>query len=215
MSADHLNDIEHVRTRPSMYVGSTHGVFGIIHYLVDATNLVLQHSPKILEFTVTPNGFSIGSDIALPIHENDSGEIFPFESFQKDGKIGMRHGPVVIALSEYFTYAERSRAGELQYSFRNGVRSKLEVQPCPSQFRSQIHFSPDPTIFESPTISKYNLNSYLRRLSFFNPETNFTFNNNGEVRDYHAANGSADMFRRHRLAVSTDARANPDSDHER
>ena len=194
MSLDEdLSDIQHVRKRPGMYIGST-GFFGTIHYLVDATNLILQHSPSVLEFCADQTGFAINSDVALPVHHDKSGKRYPFESFCHNGNAAISHGPVLTALSEFLTYSERSDGGNIQYAYRNGSRSETDLARWPAEFRSHLRFAPDPAIFDDIAISNYNFNSYLRRLSYLNPSTRFTFNDNGIKHVFHAENGLVDMF---------------------
>ena len=153
MSADeHLNDIDHIRKRPSMYVGST-GFFGTIHYLVDATNLILQHSPSCIEISSYGAEFGISSDIALPVHDNENGERFPFECFRRDGNAAISHGPVLTALSESLSYSERSDSGTIQYAYRSGLRTAPSTIDYPPEFRSHLRFTPDSTIFGDCVVS--------------------------------------------------------------
>ena len=193
MSSDHLTDIEHVRLRPSMYIGST-DFFGTIHYLVDAINLILQHSPGVLEISSSADGFTMRSDIVLPIHENENGLRFPFECFRQDGNRAISHGPLVMALSDVFVYSELSEDGHRQFAYRNGSRLETETEECPAGFRSQIRFAPDHAILKPVAISNYNFVSYLSRLSYLHPSTRFSFDDNGKKHVFHSENGLMDMF---------------------
>lgn len=188
-----LSDIQHVRKRPGMYIGST-GFFGTIHYLVDATNLILQHTPSVVEICVNQTGFAISSDVALPVHTTESGELYPFETFRRDGNAAVSHGPVLTALSEFLTYSERSDNGNIQYAYRNGSRSETDLAKWPTEYQSHLRFAPDPAIFDNIALSNYNFHSYLRRLSYLNPSTRFTFNDNGTKHVFHSENGLVDMF---------------------
>ncbi|MEO1526643.1 MAG: hypothetical protein AAFX06_14500 [Planctomycetota bacterium] len=195
MSVDeNLSDIEHVRKRPGMYVGST-GFFGVIHYLVDATNLILQHSPSKLAFSIDGLEFSIGSDVVLPVFENENGGRFPFECFRRDGNSVFSHGPVLTALSDRLSYSERSTGGvTIEYAYRNGARTVPCGVKWPDEFRSHLSFAPDATLFDEVPISNYNLASYLRRISYLHPGTEFSLDDNGRKSTFRAENGIRDMF---------------------
>ena len=192
MSLNHLSDVEHVRERPGMYIGSR-GFFGLVHYLVDATNLILQHRPTKLAISTDGSEFTFGSDTTIPMSRNATGKIFPFEVFKKDGNAKVSHGPLLTALSESFSYSERhSRTN--YFSSRNGVRDDEAPRECPEEYASFIRFAPDRTIFDCLSISDYVFKSYLKRMSFLFPKVTFRFDYDGNAQEFYSERGIPDMF---------------------
>src|SRR4051794_24901769 len=70
--------IEAIRKRPAMYVGST-DFFGLINYLVCPFALLLAHGARRIDATVSDAGFDIDSDAALDIRPAPGGRLSPFE----------------------------------------------------------------------------------------------------------------------------------------
>lgn len=192
MSLEDLTDVEHVRARPLMYIGTT-GFFGLVHYFVSAVNLVLERSPKWIAVEAVEDGFRIRSDANLCIERNESNELLPFERFRKE-KHGLGlDGPMLNALSSRLTV--RTSLGEqvIRLVFDRG-RLIDESQADGDSSVTEFEFAPDSSIFTVSHFSSYNFDSYFRRISFLNPSTVFSFTESNTTRTYHSPNGIRGMF---------------------
>lgn len=192
MSIEDLSDVEHVRARPSMYIGTT-GFFGLVHYFVSAINLVLERSPKWIAVEALRGGFRIRSDAKLGVERNESNELLPFEKFKK-AKNGLGlDGPILNALSSRLIVRTEHDGAMLCLTYEKGCKIE-ESKSHRDSSETEIEFSPDSSILTTSHFSPYNFDSYFRRISFLNPSTAFSFTENDTTRNYHSPTGIRGMF---------------------
>ncbi len=196
VNAEELSAIEHIRRRPTMYLGTT-GFFGLIHYLVSAVNVLLERSPTWVSIQASADGFTIRSDAAIQIEESNSGEILPFEDYTPV-QFGMgRNAPLLTALSAHLTIQTVSDGQCCRLAYTQGERTspiERDNGGLSEGVGTELQFAPDHTIFTVSAFSTYNFDSYLHRISFLNPEVKFSFTTNEVTRVFHAPDGIREMF---------------------
>lgn len=192
MSLEELNDVEHVRARPAMYIATT-GFIGLIHYFVSAVNLFLERTPKWIAVEALDNCFRIRSDAGLGIELNESHELLPFEKFRKPNRGLGLDGPILNALSSRLMVRTEYNGCILQLTYDCGRRIE-ESSTLGESTESVVEFTPDASIFSISHFSAYNFDSYLHRISFLNPSTSFSFSEGGRTRIFHSPDGLRSMF---------------------
>lgn len=193
MSQHEFLDVESIRKRPVMYLG-TLKFFGLVHYLVHAVGLNLADKPTYLALANTGGTFTIESDAELHLEQDSDGTIFSFERF-REVETGRFDGLVVNALSSSLSVDAVSRGRRWSIEYRKGCRTSLKCHPADgAKTWSRIAFIPDASLFEIESISPYNFHSYLKRISFLNPGVRFTATIDGRQEEFYSANGLRDMF---------------------
>lgn len=196
MSVSELTDIAGVRRRPGMYVGSS-GFCGFIHYLVGGVNLNLAGAPSWLTISNARGRITIESDADLALEQAKDGAVIPFERFgRKKRAVGLGiDGVVLNALSESLSVEATSRERRWSLECRSGCRKSLGIRKAAGkETSSRISFAPDRTILANDPISPYNFHSYVKRLSYLNPDVRFSTTIGGRRRVYHSVKGIRDMF---------------------
>ncbi|TWU06704.1 DNA gyrase subunit B [Symmachiella macrocystis] len=182
-----------------MYIGSK-DFFGLVHYIVGAVNLNLRRQPTYLTFSLANGRFTIESDADLRVEQYDDGTLSPFESLPKQKSeywIDADYdGTVLNAFSASLSVEASSLQRQWAIEYHKGCRESLHIQEADATTKpySRISFVPDPAIFKVKAFSPYNFHSYLKRLSFLNPDVRFGVTIDGRKEEYHFANGIRDMF---------------------
>jgi DNA gyrase subunit B len=189
-----LSEVESVRLRPAMYVSNT-GFFGICRYLKIAIALLLEERPSQLSITASGDGFILSADVAVPIHEGDSGELAPFEGYSSLADTQGFRGTVLNGLSEHLT-VEVQRGGRVEtVMYHRGTRaSRIAVSDGSGDTRTTLRFVPDRSILTVTHISPAVFSSYLRQLSFLNERIRFTIAWGAERREFFAERGLPELF---------------------
>lgn len=193
-----LEDLEAVRKRPSMYIGTTgpQGLMHLINEVVDNSidealvghcnriNLVVWEDKKI---TVRDNGRGIPVDIhkgegrsavELVMTVLHSGGKFDDKSYQVAGGL---HGvgiSVVNALSKYLQVEVRREGKKYKQEFKRGIKqSELEVVGEAKGTGTTITFLPDEEIFGEIKYDFAKLSHRLRELAYLNGGIKITLDN--------------------------------------
>jgi hypothetical protein len=90
--------LQAIRRRPAMYVGST-ALFGFINYLVCPVALLLAHGAKRIDANVN-DGLEISSDALIQVERTDGGLIAPFQEIRSAGAGHSFEATVLNALSQ-------------------------------------------------------------------------------------------------------------------
>src|SRR5438045_5524128 len=187
-----LDDVEHVRTRPGMYIGgyNPRGLHHLVYEIVDnSIDEALAGYAKHIEVRINPDGsctvIDDGRGIPVGIHPTEgipTVEVV-FATLGAGGKFehnegsayktsGGLHGvgaSVVNFVSEWMEI-EVSRDSQVhQMEFERGVKSSdLKVIGKSGKSGTKVSFKPDPTLFPDVNFVHETLLNRLRELAFLN-----------------------------------------------
>ncbi len=199
-----LDDIEHVRMRPAMYIGDI-GTRGFHHLVWEAVDNSIDeamegHCTLITVSILTDGSVSVSDDgRGIPVDEHPeekrpavevvltklrAGGKFNQSNYKASGGL---HGvgiSIVNYLSDWFE-VEVKRDGALwQQRFKRGVPSKdLERLGAADSTGTKVTFHPDPEIFGEQDFNGDTLAQRLRELAFLNPGLNIRLRDEIKDRD--------------------------------
>jgi len=215
-----LEGLEHVRKRPSMYIGSTnerglhHLVFEVVDNSIDEAmaghcseiNVILHRDSTV---TVTDNGRGIPVDIhptlgvsgvEVALTKLNAGGKFDNKAYHVSGGLHGVGVSVVNALSEKLyvkvvrdkvTYEQEFVRGKAQYPLRKKESTTTEKNG------TEITFKPDSLIFEILKFEPSIIKPKLKELAYLNSRLKITFTDeeaeNKEV--YFSVNGIKDFIK--------------------
>lgn len=186
-------EVESVRKRPAMYIGSTN-FFGFVHYLVSAFDLLLQNGATWIEIEVEDE-IHLASNARIPLRVNANGLLEPFEAF---GELKQYHAPdgvILMALSERFVLTMTDENVETYLACEKGERREFYQRSASSSPSGiQVTFAPDYTIFAVREISPAALSSYCRRTACLYPGVLLRVKAGNEVTEYRSEHGIRDFF---------------------
>lgn len=194
-----LSDVEHVRTRPGMYIGgyNPRGLHHLVYEIVDnSIDEALAGHAKHIEVKINADGSCTVTDdgrgIPVGIHPQmgiPTVEVV-FATLAAGGKFehnegsayktsGGLHGvgaSVVNFVSEWMEI-EVARDGQVHHmEFERGVRSKpLSVIGKADKTGTKVSFKPDPTLFPDVNFVHETLATRLRELAFLNAGVEIAF----------------------------------------
>ncbi|MDP3938108.1 MAG: DNA gyrase subunit B, partial [Deltaproteobacteria bacterium] len=189
-SIEVLEGLEHVRTRPAMYIGST-GTAGLHHLVYEVVDNSIDealagHCDKVtidlhINGTVTiednGRGIPVGPHPKFP--DKDTAEVvmtmlysggkFNDKSYEFSGGLHGVGVSVVNALSERLDLEIKREGNVYQQSYERGKPlTPLNVVGKSNKAGTKITFRPDPQIFETLDFNFDTLSQRLRELSFLN-----------------------------------------------
>jgi DNA gyrase subunit B len=194
-----LDDIEHVRLRPGMYIGgyNSRGLHHLVYEIVDNSidEAMAGHASKI-EVKVNADGSVTVADdgrgIPVGIHPKagiptvqvvlgtlKSGGKFEHNEASAYKTSGGLHGvgaSVVNFVSEWME-VEVARDGAIHHmEFQRGLKSSdLKVLGKTSRTGTKVTFKPDPTLFTDTNFVYETLATRLRELAYLNAGIDITF----------------------------------------
>jgi len=197
-----LEGMEHVRMRPSMYIGDVNvrGLHHLVYEVVDNSidEALAGHCNKI-DVTITKeNGIRVqdnGRGIPIGIHEKEgvsalqvvmtkigAGGKFDKDSYKVSGGL---HGVGVSCVNALSTYlrAEVHRDGKAYEQEYHRGKEQYEVRECgtASDTGTIVEFNPDPEIFEVLVYNYETLADRMRELSFLNQGITVTLTDEREL----------------------------------
>ena len=197
-----LEGMEHVRMRPSMYIGDVNvrGLHHLVYEVVDNSidEALAGHCNKI-DVTITKeNGIRVqdnGRGIPIGMHEKEgvsalqvvmtkigAGGKFDKDSYKVSGGL---HGVGVSCVNALSTYlrAEVHRDGKAYEQEYHRGKEKYEVRECgtASDTGTIVEFNPDPEIFEVLVYNYETLADRMRELSFLNQGITVTLTDEREL----------------------------------
>lgn len=184
-----LEGTEHVRKRPSMYIGDT-GVRGLHHLVYEVVDNAIDEAMagfcKNIEVTIKPDGsvavrddgrgipvamkkeFGI-SALELCLTKLGAGAKFDRDSYKVSGGLHGVGVSCVNALSESCNVEVRRDGHIWSIGFQRGKTTRpLEVRGDTSDSGTLVHFKPDSQIFSTTEFSYKTLADRLRELAYLN-----------------------------------------------
>ncbi len=212
-----LEGIDHVRTRPSMYIQNT-GLGGLHHLVYEVVDNCIDEAMaghgKLIEVMLNVDGSASISDegrgIPVGIHAKKgvstlevvicdlfAGGKFDKKTYQVSGGLHGVGVTVVNALSEWLI-AEVRREGKLHRleCARGRKTSDTQVVGTSTGTGTKIVFMPDAQIFPDIKFNFQTLSNRLRDLAFLNPGVRIVLaeEETGQREEYYAENGLADFI---------------------
>jgi DNA gyrase subunit B len=187
-----LNDVEHVRTRPGMYIGgyNPRGLHHLVYEIVDnSIDEALAGYCKSILVKINADGscmvvddgrgipVGIHPEVKIPTVEVVFATLGAGGKFEHDGESAYKtsgglHGvgaSVVNFVSEWMEI-EVSREGQVHHmEFQRGIKSQdLKVIGNSNKSGTKVTFKPDPTLFPDVNFIHETLTTRLRELAFLN-----------------------------------------------
>ena len=197
-----LEGMEHVRMRPSMYIGDVNvrGLHHLVYEVVDNSidEALAGHCDKIDVIITKENGIRVhdnGRGIPVGMHEKEgvsalqvvmtkigAGGKFDKDSYKVSGGL---HGVGVSCVNALSTYlrAEVHRDGKAYEQEYHRGKEQYEVRECgsASDTGTIVEFNPDPEIFEVLVYNYETLADRMRELSFLNQGITVTLTDEREL----------------------------------
>jgi DNA gyrase subunit B len=189
-----VTGLEHVRLRPSMYIGDVserglhHLIWEILDNSVDEAMAGYARNIKVIlhadgSITVEDDGRGIPVDIhpetGKPAVEMvftmlGAGGKFEKKAYAYSGGLHGVGASVVNALSEWLV-VEVYRDGKIyRQEYRQGeVQGELRVVGSTTRTGTRVSFKPDPDIFETIRVKFDIVERRIRELAYLNPEVRF------------------------------------------
>ena len=197
-----LEGMEHVRMRPSMYIGDVNvrGLHHLVYEVVDnSIDEALAGHCDTIHVTITKeNGIRVqdnGRGIPVGMHEKEgvsalqvvmtkigAGGKFDKDSYKVSGGL---HGVGVSCVNALSTYlrAEVHRDGKAYEQEYNRGKEQYPVRECGTSTDTGtiVEFNPDPEIFEALVYNYETLADRMRELSFLNQGITVTLTDEREL----------------------------------
>lgn len=212
----HLEDIEHIRLRPGMYIGRlgdgtapNDGMYVLMKEIIDNSidefsmgfgkQIVIRIEDKCISIRDYGRGIPFGTNQKTGLNNLDAavsklhtGAKYDSEVFQKSvgmNGVGLK---AANALSSSFT-VQSFRNGEtlrLEYAKGKLVTSGFNIEPTTERNGTLISFIPDDTLFEPYEYNLDYIETMLRNYAYLNVGLKLSFNGT----DYKSENGLLDLL---------------------
>ncbi|MBP3566384.1 MAG: type IIA DNA topoisomerase subunit B [Paraprevotella sp.] len=203
----HLSDMEHIRTRPGMYIGKlgdgTHaedGIYVLLKEVIDnSIDEFKMDAGKRIEITVEDNlrvsvrdygrGIPLGMLIEAVSMLNTGGK-YDSKAFKKSVGLNGVGVKAVNALSAHFEVRSH-RDGEMRKAtFEKGELISDTTEKTEDENGTYIYFEPDNTLFKHYTFRNEFIELMLRNYTYLNTGLTIMFNG----RRIHSRNGLVDLL---------------------
>ena len=203
----HLSDMEHIRTRPGMYIGklgdgshAEDGIYVLLKEVIDnSIDEFKMNAGRRIEITVEDNlrvsvrdygrGIPLGKLIEAVSMLNTGGK-YDSKAFKK--RVGLNGVGVkaVNALSSHFEVRSH-RDGEMRRAtFERGILTGESTEPTADENGTFIYFEPDCALFKNYTFRTEFIETMLRNYTYLNTGLTIMFNG----RRIHSRNGLVDLL---------------------
>ena len=203
----HLSDMEHVRTRPGMYIGrlgdgsqAEDGIYVLLKEVIDnSIDEFKMNAGKRIEVTVDDNlrvsvrdygrGIPLGKLVEAVSMLNTGGK-YDSKAFKKSVGLNGVGLKAVNALSAHFE-AHSFRDGQVRRtSFDKGVLQTDTTEETQDENGTYIYFEPDPTLFKHYSFRGEFIEIMLRNYTYLNTGLAIIFNGRRII----SRNGLSDLL---------------------
>ena len=203
----HLSDMEHVRTRPGMYIGRLgdgnlpeDGIYVLLKEVVDnSIDEFKMNAGKRIEIDIEDNlrvgvrdygrGIPQGKLVEAVSVLNTGGK-YDSKAFKKSVGLNGVGVKAVNALSAHFTVSSYRDGQVRTLRFERGELKSDTTQPSSDETGTYIFFEPDPTLFTGYSFHDDIVETMLRNYTYLN--SGLTIMHNG--RRIVSRNGLADLL---------------------
>ena len=203
----HLSDMEHVRTRPGMYIGRLgdgnlpeDGIYVLLKEVVDnSIDEFKMNAGKRIEIEIDDNlrvgvrdygrGIPQGKLVEAVSVLNTGGK-YDSKAFKKSVGLNGVGVKAVNALSAHFTVSSYRDGQVRTLQFERGELKSDTTQPSADETGTYIFFEPDPTLFTGYSFHDDIVETMLRNYTYLN--SGLTIMHNG--RRIVSRNGLADLL---------------------
>lgn len=191
----HMSDMEHVRTRPGMYIGklgdgtqSDDGIYVLLKEVIDnSIDEFRMNSGKRIEIELTDNRLVSVRDFGRGIPQGklkeavsvlNTGGKFDSKAFKKSVGLNGVGVKAVNALSSHFEVSS-FRDGQVRHLvFEKGVIQSDETLPSGEEHGTLVQFEPDDQLFRGYSFRPAIIETMLRNYTYLN--TGLTIMYNGQ-----------------------------------
>lgn len=203
----HLSDMEHIRTRPGMYIGklgdgshAEDGIYVLLKEVIDnSIDEFKMNAGRRIEITVEDNlrvsvrdygrGIPLGKLIEAVSMLNTGGK-YDSKAFKKSVGLNGVGVKAVNALSSHFEVRSH-RDGEMRRAtFERGILTNESTEPTADENGTFIYFEPDCALFKNYTFRTEFIETMLRNYTYLNTGLTIMFNG----RRIHSRNGLVDLL---------------------
>ncbi len=203
----HLSDMEHIRTRPGMYIGklgdgshAEDGIYVLLKEVIDnSIDEFKMNAGRRIEITVEDNlrvsvrdygrGIPLGKLIEAVSMLNTGGK-YDSKAFKKSVGLNGVGVKAVNALSSHFEVRSH-RDGEMRRAtFERGILTSESTEPTADENGTFIYFEPDSALFKNYTFRTEFIETMLRNYTYLNTGLTIMFNG----RRIHSRNGLVDLL---------------------
>lgn len=203
----HLSDMEHIRTRPGMYIGklgdgshAEDGIYVLLKEVIDnSIDKFKMNAGRRIEITVEDNlrvsvrdygrGIPLGKLIEAVSMLNTGGK-YDSKAFKKSVGLNGVGVKAVNALSSHFEVRSH-RDGEMRRAtFERGILTDESTEPTADENGTFIYFEPDSALFKNYTFRSEFIETMLRNYTYLNTGLTIMFNG----RRIHSRNGLVDLL---------------------
>lgn len=203
----HLSDMEHVRTRPGMYIGrlgdgqqAEDGIYVLLKEVIDnSIDEFKMNAGKRIEVDIDDNlrasirdygrGIPQGKLVEAVSMLNTGGK-YDSKAFKKSVGLNGVGLKAVNALSSRFE-ACSYRDGQVRKTlFEKGMLINDTTEACQDENGTYIHFEPDPTLFKHYKFRDEFVEVMLRNYTYLNTGLTIMFNG----RRIHSRDGLSDLL---------------------
>ena len=203
----HLSDMEHIRTRPGMYIGklgdgshAEDGIYVLLKEVIDnSIDEFKMNAGRRIEITVEDNlrvsvrdygrGIPLGKLIEAVSMLNTGGK-YDSKAFKKSVGLNGVGVKAVNALSSHFEVRSH-RDGEMRRATsERGILTGESTEPTADENGTFIYFEPDCALFKNYTFRTEFIETMLRNYTYLNTGLTIMFNG----RRIHSRNGLVDLL---------------------
>ena len=203
----HLSDMEHIRTRPGMYIGKlgdgSHmedGIYVLLKEIIDnSIDEFKMNAGKRIEITMEDQlrisvrdygrGIPIGKLVEAVSMLNTGGK-YDSKAFKKSVGLNGVGVKAVNALSSHFEVRSYRDGVMRKVTFEKGIETSDQTEDTQDENGTYIYFEPDNALFKNYMFRNEFIESMLRNYTYLNTGLTIMFNG----RRIHSRNGLVDLL---------------------